>query len=278
MAFLPKHSLEARVNEVRSSGAPDRRLIFDVELRNHTDERLVVLNSEVTVSLGDWRIAEGDLLRLHFALVASPVVDPGSGHLVGELSVPVTREALGFIEERRSGDVEYSISIYLRIAPIGDDERIGLPRQVSLELRKSRDRIPLSTWLSLLRAWGWDETTLIELPRGSTAHTHPVAVTRWEEAVEQYRAGNWEDVLGSCRKCLEALALEKTPGHPTKPDMKRLADYFDDPEKSKHLDPMLKELSGFLHLGRHQQVSTRITRRDALFALSMTASLLKYIG
>lgn len=283
-AFVNANSLVAVLHDVRAEGPPARRLICEMEMRNNTETPIVVLRSDVRVTLNNIEIARGDLLRVRFPLVRPAVV---SGAFVNaSLEIPLTREGLAAVEERRAGDVEQRISAYLDVSPVvgeSDAPTLGLPTGANLEIRfgSIRDRIPQSRWLELLRTWGWDETLLIELPFRLAGRAHPVAVQRWEEAVEHYRSGKWDDTLTSCRRVIEMLAAEKTPDGAPRADLKRLREYFDSSQKGDILNLLLKQLSDFLHLGRHQQMLTagiRVDREDAMLALSSTAAFLRYVN
>lgn len=285
---MPSHTsaFVCTIHRVRGEALPDRRIIFELELRNNTTNPLVVLKSDVRVSINNVQVADGDLLRVHFALVRPAILAPGEEHASAEFNVPLSREALRMIEERRSGDVEYSIYASLRVAPVieGEISTLGVPHGANLLARFGnglRDRIPQSQWLELLLSMGWDETLVVELPYSLAGRSHPVALQRWEEAVEHYRLGDWEDTLAACRRVFEMLALEKTPEGVVRPDMRRLREWFDPSKKGDHLDDMLKSLADFLHLGRHQHALSsgiKIGRGDAMLALSMTAAVLRYVS
>jgi hypothetical protein len=161
---------------------------------------------------------------------------------------------------------------------------LGVPELARLEVRcggAGHDgRMPQSRWLELLRTLGWDETVLIELPFNWRPHLHPLAFRRWEEGVEHFRAGAWEDTLVSCRRVLEMLALEHSPaGEPAR--MKRMRQHFDESEKGDILDRLVMQLSSFCHLGRHEQPTSsgvRVTRADAMLALTTAGSVLRYLN
>lgn len=287
MSSYNNSALTCIIHTVRAEAPPDRRLIFELELRNSTPNPLVVLRSDVRVAINNVQVADGDLLRVHFALVSPAILAPGQEHAPAEFNVPLSREALSLIEERRAGDVTYAIDAYLRVAPVieGETSTLGVPRGANLIARFGnsfvRDRIPQSQWLELLRNMGWDETLMVELPYKRSGRPHPVALQRWEEAVEHYRSGDWEDTLAACRRVFEMLALEKSPEDSVHPDMRRLREWFDPSKKGDHLNEMLKKFADFLHLGRHQQApisGIKIAREDAMLALSMTAAILRYVS
>ncbi len=189
------------------------------------------------------------------------------------------------IEQHRSGDVEVSFTASVWIAAIrGESEQIiAAPREQYVEVRfadSSRRGIPQSRWLEFLRAFGFDETLLLELPNRYFGSGHPNARQRWEKAVDHYRRGDWEEVLLACRLMLEALAWEKTARGQKRPEMTQLRAFFDPSEKGNHLNEMTTAFSKFLHLGRHEQSGNpgvAIRQPDALLALSMAAGILRYI-
>jgi hypothetical protein len=220
-------------------------------------------------------------------LVKPSILHPGEEHTTADFHVPLSREAISLIEDRRTGDVEYAISAYLMVAPVVGEETpvLGIPHGAVVVGRFGnsfgREKIPRSQWLELLQSMGWDETLLIELPYRLSGRAHPVATSRWEEAMQHYRQGDWEETLAACRKVFEMLAYEKTAEGSAQPDMRRLREWFEPSDKGNHLNEMLTAFGKFLHLARHQQSPTsgiRIGKDDAMLALTTTAALLRYLN
>lgn len=278
-------AIRARITDTRATGAPNRQLRFSAEIHNSTPEDLAFLSSSVRVQINNVEVADGDLLHVHTAPALGARVGAGSSQ-PAEIVVPITREALGMIEQHRIGDVEVSFAASVWIATVrGESEQIiAAPREQHIEVRfpdGSRRGIPQSRWLEFLRSFGFDETLLLELPNRYFGNGHPIARQRWEKAVDHYRRGDWEEVLLACRLMLEALAWEKTESGRNRPDMRQLRTFFDSSEKGTHLDTMTTAFSSFLHLGRHEQSGNpgvTIRQPDALLALSIAAGILRYIS
>lgn len=276
--------ISARVVDTRATGAPNRQLRFSLELQNNTNDDLAFLSSRVGVIIESVGVAEGDLFRVHTAPARGCRISAGTSQ-PAEIVVPLTHESLSLIEQQRSGDVEVSFTVTVWIASVisGPEQILAALREHDVEVRfaGSGRSIPQSRWLKFLKSFGFDETLMLELPNRYFGRGHPVARQRWEQAVEHYRLGNWEEVLMTCRLMLEALAWEKTPQDSNRADMRLLRDYFDSSEKGNHLDAMTTAFSKFLHLGRHEQGGSegvRIRQPDALLALSTAASLLRYVA
>ncbi len=275
------NALSLQVNGFRTHGPPARSLDFEVSVKSRFEEPVVILGSRVRVLLGDFEVAEGDLLYSHHAPAKGSAI-PAGGEFTATVKAPLSREAIDLVERQRVGDLEYSIDASLTLAPLhaGPPEAIGKPWLQYVESR-GRQRIAQSEWVKYLRQLGWDETTLFELPAGRASYASPAAQKRWDEAVEHYRRGNWEDTLVSCRKLFEALAAAKSDANADRPDPRKLREYFDTTDKGNTLNEMQKQFTQFLHLGRHDQMpqsGIQIDRKDALLALTISAGLLRYMN
>lgn len=280
MPYQP-NGLALQVHEIRVHGPPARSLDFAVSVRSGIDETVIVLGSRVRILLNNIEVAEGDLLYSHHAPAKGSAI-AGKGEFIATVKAPLSREAIDLVEGHRVGDLEYVIDASITLAPLypGPPEVMGKPWLQPVETRSAR-RIPQSEWLSHLRQLGWDETKLFELPAGKAAYSNPAAQKRWEEAVEHYRQGNWEETLGSCRKMFEALAAAKGEANSDRADPKKLRQYFDSTKKGEALNDMQKQFTDFLHLGRHDQTTgsgIQIERDDALLALTVSSGLLRYMS
>jgi hypothetical protein len=275
------NAFSLKVDRLRTHAPPARSLDFDVTVKSGLDETVVLLGSRVRVLLGNIEVAEGDLLYSHHAPARGSVI-AGRDEFLATINVPLSREAIGLVEGQRVGDLEYVIDATLTLAPLhaGPPEVMGKPWPQLVESR-SGQRIAQSEWLRHLRHLGWDETTLFELPAGRGSYASPAAQKRWEEAVEHYRQGNWEETLVSCRKLFESLAVAKSDANADRADPRKLREYFDSTKKGDALNDMQKQFTEFLHMGRHDQTAgsgIRIDRDDALLALTISSGLLRYMS
>lgn len=205
---------------------------------------------------------------------------------MGGIIVPLINEMIRWIEDHRNGEPKFFLYVEALLAPVieKDEAVLGKPWLQPVEYRNSssyRDKIPLSEWIKHLKSLGWDETQLIEVPGGLQSQAYPQAGRRFDEAIDHFRRGDWEETLAACRKAIEVLAAVKTPDGAAKPDMKRLRAYFEVGKKGDVLDKMLTEFGNFLHLGRHEQPMdkpVKITRADALASLTITSAFLRYVS
>jgi hypothetical protein len=283
--YSPHDLLIFRVHRIRVEGPTNpRKLVFDLEVTNRTTESLVVLGSSIEVTLNNINVGEGDFFHSHHALARGFVIGPsheGSGHI----DVPLSRETISYVEDARTGDVEYRIhgTVVVATLNLGPPETLGKPRESPVSRRLGDDIknvIPRSEWVRYLAQMGWDETILFEL-RARTTALYPGVTKRWEEAVDQFRNHRWEDTLYACRKVFEAFAAIKTPDTEKKPNPLLLREFFEANDKGKHLDGSLRNFNEFLHLGRHEQLSTKgiqISREDALLALTITGGYFRYMS
>ncbi len=276
----------ATVMEIRAVGPPRRRLLIQLEVRRACTEPLVLLRSDIRVSLQDLGVASGDLLTVRLPLIGPAVLPGGGAPMIAVVEVPLGHDALAMVEARRTGDLEFAVSGELLVAPVVEsgEGRLGVPEQARLEVRcggwSREGRLPRSRWLELLGALGWDETLLIELPFSERPQLHPMALRRWQEGVEHFRAGDWDATLAACRRALEMLALEHTP-EGERVRMTRIRHHFDESARGEILDRLVMQLSAFCHLGRHERPAAsgvRVTRADALLALTTAGSILRYLN
>lgn len=276
--------LNVSIAEMRAEGPPTRALVVRVVVRSRFETPIYVVRSRVLVNANGFQLANGDFLTLSYAAVKPLVLSPGEENPSGEFRIPLSRESIAWIERHRHGDVELSISAYCTVAAVTADGTLGAPwENIVTEPNGSsptRFKVPLSQWIQYLASWVYADVELAEIPSELRSGRLAGAWKRWDEAVEDYRRGQWEDSLGACYRAIEDAAWVMTPEGADKADKKALLKLLSPDKKGALYDPVFTAFNELLHTGRHAQASaaTRPDRADALFAVSVTHAILVRLG
>lgn len=282
----PENAVQVREVNHRVEPPPERVIEFDLSLENRLDRSLAVLRTWNRCRFNGVDVATGDYAKIHANTGGYRAIAAGAQSAIS-LRVPLSREALEKVETRRTDDdLEYQLTSELTVALIQDGQPpiLGAP-WLARATRTARStnisgEIPRSKWIDYLSQMGWEETLIVEIPAQRLRGRSPGAVNRYKEALDLHRQGNYRKALAACRDAFEALAWRYSEKEADRPDMKMLRKYFDDTEKGDRLDAILERFQRFLHLGRHEQAADKgieINREDSLFALHLTAGMLRYI-
>lgn len=145
-------------------------------------------------------------------------------------------------------------------------------------------RIPKSDWVEkILSEVGFKNVSLLEIPRVSSEEFKDV--TKWvDSAWKQYMMGEYDKVLGDCRKALEGLgSVVKGKGFETivteNGKRRRLPNWDkylgDNKELGDIFSGFIQKTTGFITPGSH--FGKGINREDADLALMTTHSLVNFI-
>ena len=276
--------LSASITEMRAEGPPARTLRINLFLRNRFDVPVVLWRSRVSVQLGGVRFAEGDFLYAHYAAIQRRILAPGEENATAELRIPVTSEAIAMVERHRQGAPELNLTAYVWVAPVAEDGALGAPWENILSAPHGnsfdRTKIPTSEWIDYLRTWGHADIELLEMAVSDRTGRLAAAWKRFDEAVQEFRQGQYEATLASCYRAMEASARVASPTDDDRANLKRVASLIRSPKKTAIYDPMLKEFTGLLHKGRHDQGTAELVpdRSDASFCLGVTHAILQRLG
>lgn len=175
----------------------------------------------VLLSLEGWITWQGDANFWPGILIPSQTIDPNT-HL---LYAPLTDAQIEAIEEKRAGGaVVFNVTLRglatipnprQQIAEFDVQKGASQPKpSPRLEVRVVYDQgqmvmIEREKWLTILEAMGAGTRRLIELPQPTLP---PDDVARWSECVRLlneatrfYRLGQFEQVLGNCRRVIEGV-------------------------------------------------------------------------
>lgn len=280
-------NIELTVTRHYAEPPPYRSLKLDCQVAPSPTFELCILDSWSTVRAKNGRlIAEGKILLFHYARINTATIRVREAG-VATFVIPLPGHVLASLEEARAGeDLELSITTSALVSPLRADNPMHLatPQESAISSPGSHDlayKIPQSEWLKLLRQLQWNELELIELPRpwGPPSKTTQRATARFEDAVDAYRRGNWDDSMASCRKAFEAMVQDLTGTADMAKTEAALISHLGEGPKAKRLNVLIRELGQFLHLARHEvPEDVIITRSDASLSLQLTGAILRYIG
>lgn len=208
----------------------------------------------------------------------------------GKLIIPISGEAIRFIEENRR-DQDVSLNVNLQYTwqeviqvPANDkgDMRIfaGRVRNDTAPVRECV--IKRSDWLKRLAEMKWQEYELFEVAQQPLIHDQNLAIAlkRLEEAQIALRGGDYSGVLTKCRAAFESAAKHESNGDTRKGFESLLARAFKGDEKKQNtMSSVIKDISEYAHLGRHEQYpAIHIGREEAEFIFCATVSTFSMIS
>lgn len=202
---------------------------------------------------------------------------------------------LGFIEEKRAGDI--SLKIRLKIIGISRNPKTegyeniseGLSHgfvtdDISIRSPEYRDEIVIeqSKWLKILEKLDYGKIKIVELsiPTITPDTIFNRALEHFENGKKKLYLGKYDDVLTSCIHVIEEIDRLINLDEKERKGKHNLIQIMGK-EKTKALKD-IKELFNkkFLHFGEHQArpVPVKIDRPDAELALHFTLAILNYFA
>jgi HEPN domain len=280
--------LEIQIQNVKAVGPPSRSLELDCIIQGETGSTrpVAIIYAWINVSVQSIPVIEGPYFKQCHA-PAGRSTFPGNGSIF----IPLTGAVLEAIERDRRGDLELRISSRVLVAPV---KEIPLGRESLLLLEVGHETtfmlqgtsdfkytIPQSEWLKLLSQLKWSAIEIFEVPMESLSSDPNLrrAIDLLREAQNRFVRGDWAGVLQNCRQAFEAAAAEvgRTSDKPS--NFEQLLDRVGGGKKSEKLSDLVKSLSEFCHLGRHEDFpAVCITREDARAALRCALSIFALLG
>src|SRR5258707_11594401 len=196
-------------------------------------------------------------------------------------------------EERKGRDVvlrlEITVAAFVRPAPnneppipagiaVGQVHGADMPGNAfcSYEISKSK-------WLELLKAVGYGEFYMAEipLPQIKKVKALDASLQHIQRAWEHFLNGNDREALAACHDALEKLAKE-TLGAQSKPDQNAFTKILagvGPPEKVQKVALVLRQCADLLHLGRHEhKPPVELDHRDAELGILLTHACIGYLS
>lgn len=217
---------------------------------------------------------------------------PGSPSTAWTFILPADHRLLDHVEQVRKGrDVVLRLVISVCAVP---RQIQGQPNPSGVTSIKLRDatmpgntscsmEIPKSKWLELLKAVGYGEFHLAEipLPRINKVKALDASLQHVQRAWEHFLNGNDRETLAACHDALEKLAKESVNAS-SKPDQNAFAKIVSEvepPEKKQKLTLLLSQCASLLHLGRHEhKPPVELDHRDAELAMLLTHACMAYLS
>jgi hypothetical protein len=199
---------------------------------------------------------------------------------------------LHLIEEARAGrDLNYNVSATILTVPQDGSTALtsGNVHAFGAGLQRPSSKISQSDWAGIVKAMGFGDRAVMEIPFGQppTSAEVQVAANRLQEAQALFFEGKIDEVVGKCRKALEALnpavsAKGSGPGPVSWTASGPVGQRIDKgspgqtgrPSKSQRIEGMTASLWEFLHIGPHENY--QVFREDAELALWLTSQIVRY--
>jgi len=281
-------NLPLAILEIRAQGPPKRKLEIACHVTNPSTHDICILDAWAEVEvLHGLKIADGKIFQsLHNRVDPATITVGGNG--LGVFHIELSDQALRHIEERRAGgDVTIRISsrvLVAEICAVDTGRALSEPYETSFGDEYTgwfEYTIPQSEWIKTLKSLRWSELEILELP-SSRLHSIPAlarALDRFQDAQRCYRRGEWAECMLNCRKAFEAMVKDSIGKDDMSETSEALQAFIGEKEKAKHIDSLIKDLTGLLHLARHEVFpAISIKRADAQLALHLTGALLIYLG
>lgn len=276
-----ERSLEVDVqNCFAQTGSIHPRIGFAVKIQNPFDFNLTFLQASGEVSV---KTPKGPVhLGVPYFISQSTPFRPVNLYSLRDtqatLILDLDWRKLEYIEDHRDGDLILTGGLHglcacLAIHQKGSDEAIDSVMWISGEIRRgNRREFPIyqTEWIRILGDLGYGRRRLIEIVLPSTEDVSQEILGHIEVADRSMYQGEYDSVLVSCRKALEAM--DRASAEDGVDLVKRLGSE----SKAEHVNAIRKRLKDFLSKGAH--TGSTIARRDADFALLLTKTLLAYVS
>ncbi|HEY3448329.1 MAG TPA: hypothetical protein VGK67_18375 [Myxococcales bacterium] len=151
---------------------------------------------------------------------------------------------------------------------------------VQLSMSVSRDE-----WLHLLKAMGFGETTVIEIPAERLTAVEELAagMKALAEASDKFRLGHWSDAAVAARSAIDiaaGLGANTTPDEreASFAELLRKALPNEADVRAKALKQVMQGMSTIRTKGAHGAIDFQVEREDAEFALAISSAIFRYLG
>jgi hypothetical protein len=217
-----------------------------------------------------------------------------------QFSVPLDYARVNFIERLRAGDANLSFHFTALLAKHPGTPTVKQRGSVNESIEALRStgfdlyvQIPQSHWAKVvLPELGYGQINLVEIPTPKQAvpEVFAKALYEFDQAQRYLTQGDFDKVVSHCRNCLDLIPkvvkLKFEPeAKPSYPDRvkKLLKEHLPVPlsdGKREAIEKMLTSLWSLTSISHHQNShsSGYFNRADADFVITMTASLLSYVG
>lgn len=254
-------------------------LSIEVRLPEHSNKDISSL--EVVALAVDGKVGEVQIWPRSWQSTYNSVSKTGQNILIARL--PMTREIVKAIEDKRTGSVRVTLDILISVRPLrleanGYSASSVPSRADSLNSQTIQWTIERDPWIQLLTTLGWSEIEVFEVTTGRGRED-----TRLADAMKELRAAenafrqrlDPNVVLMNCYRAFDSASKQKGAGKKLEGFALMLEDGFPgEVDKRECLDSIIRSINEFAHLGRHGQYpERRVTWAEALFILRQTLSV-----
>jgi len=247
------------------------RLKFTVEYESDSDRHI-----DIFAITGDVKLNKngsyGGLATLS-PFVGKVSIPPNRRNRAA-LDLDLTNHIIGIVEEVRKGrDVKLAVDTRLLYSQEKEDgtEELG---HTNVRLKSPAHpqadwvEIPQSKWVKILDEMGYARFKVIELPIPEPPKGTDIdkSLKHLEKGLKSFYEGDYEVVLGNCRKAIEQLSKKLTK--------QKLAGLLKSESKAEKIWAIQAKTRDFTNLGAH--AGTKVDQRDAEIALHCTMSLIRY--
>ena len=265
---------------------PDRALLLNFELRWSGKPALLRWAELKLAFTHDQQVVSA---ALSIPRLPRLVEERMHGEWVEQVRVPMSAEAIRFIEEKRSaGDVNLLGTFAFAHFNLPDgNTRVDLPAEAFAGTGSQTNTcgisVPHSEWLKVLHSMGWDEVELFELSKLPLEQDENLAeaLSRIRDARDDLRRGDYRGVLANCRAAFESAAKHQQPDNVASGFELLFGRAFkNEPLKAKLMNEIAGSLSKYMHtVGRHEQAPPiHPTRSEAEYLFTTTLSLFSMLS
>jgi hypothetical protein len=202
--------------------------------------------------------------------------------------LPVNHSVLHQVEQERKGR-DVVLSLVISVYAIPRDLQDRSPGITAIKLHDAAMpgnnhcvvKISKSEWLELLKAVGYGEYYLAEipLPRIKKVKALDASLQHIQRAWEHFLNGSDRETLAACHDALEKLTKESVNGKPDQNAFSKILSGVGPPEKTQKIAQVLSQCASLLHLGRHEhKPAVELDHRDAELALLLTHACIAYLS
>ena len=278
-------NLPIQIINICAEGLPKRNLLITCDYTNPSEFDICLLDAWVTIKVFHGEIIANGKIFQSLNDMDSHAIVPSMKTGQGEFHIELNNTILHHIEKvRAGGDISLLFESRVLISKVNDVNSLAAPYETAFSIggnSRFSHQIPQSDWIKILKVIHWSELELLELPMSQIRIIPQLsrALSRFDEAQECFRRGDWDATMLNCRMVFEAIVQDTTGDKEMSKAKEAFSILINDEEKSTRLNNLVKSLGNFLHLGRHETPSNiTINRSDAEFSLLLTGGMLRYLS
>lgn len=252
-------SLKGHITHIRGRSVGLPELTMGMQVKNNFDTAFTFLSADAKVyaTVGPNFAIDGSAHFLGPATVEimqSQVGKGGEASWTIDLSVAHHRLLQKIEQLRRGRDLVLLVRVRTVMTPTDPADRARHGQFMSITVDSDSyattycvHRIPKSDWLSVLRELGYGDYYMIDVPLRSVPQRADLkkALSHLDDAWDHFNQGSDAEVLGSCYKSFERIALDSGAAQPDQNGWEKVLRGVDTKKREK-LRHLLHNVSGFM--------------------------------